>query len=301
MTSRLGLCCAVLAATTAISGQQAGPVGQAQPSGSGLMLGRVVDAGSDKPIPGVVVTIGPADALTNGVGVAGGLARLVRSALTDREGRFAFRHLPKATYVLTASMGGNGFSPSGFMVSGLGQPIAPYLPGAYGQRRPNGLPQPFDLAEGQRIGDLTIRLWKGGAVNGVVYDEAGDPLVGVVVSAVKQSPEGRLTTGPTTSTDDRGAYRLGTLSPGTYLIVVPQTQTIIPTATIDGLSPDPQVAMSIGALFAANGGPIATTTGVRLGPSTVATTAPNVTNTLVAAALVVHFISTLTFSSCTEG
>ena len=58
-----------------------------------------------------------------------------------------------------------------------------------------------------------IRLWKGGAITGRVLDEAGEPLVDVAVAAVQRSSDGRLLTGPTARTDNRGVYRLGTLTP----------------------------------------------------------------------------------------
>ena len=123
-----------------------------------------------------------------------------------------------------ATIGGNGYSPSGFIVTGRGHQIGAYLDGGYGQRRPNGPFQTIDLADGERIGDAVIRLWKGGAITGRVLDEAGEPLVDVAVAAVRRSGDGRLLTGPTARTDDRGVYRLATLTPGSYLVVVPQTQ-----------------------------------------------------------------------------
>ena len=162
--------------------------------------------------------------------------------LTDAQGRFVFRNLPKGTYSLMATIGGSGYSPSGFIVTGLGHQIGAYLDGSYGQRRPGGPSQSIDLAEGERIGDAVIRLWKGGAISGRVFDEAGEPLVDVAVAAVQRGADGRLYTGPTDRTDDRGAYRIATLKPGSYLVVVPQTQLLMPLSTIESLlssPPDP--------------------------------------------------------------
>src|SRR5688572_6464249 len=99
----------------------AGRQSQATP-GTGFILGRVVDATTGAPVSGVVVT-------------ASGHPQ---SMLTDAQGRFVFRNLPKGTYSLTATIGGRGFSPSGFLVTGMGHQIGAYLDGSYGQRRPGG-------------------------------------------------------------------------------------------------------------------------------------------------------------------
>jgi hypothetical protein len=159
--------------------------------------------------------------------------------LTDAQGRFVFRNLPKGTYSLAATIGGNGYSPSGFIVTGMGHQVGAYLNGGYGQRRPGGPMQTIDLADGERVGDAVIRLWKGGAITGRILDEAGEPLVDMSVAAVQRSSDGRLLNGPTARTDDRGIYRLATLVPGTYLVVVPQTQLLMPSSTIETLLANP--------------------------------------------------------------
>ena len=183
-----------------------------------------------------------------------------------------FRGLLKGSYAITVTTGGSGFSPSGFILSSSGHPIAPYLSGGYGQRRPGGPLQTIDLAEGERIGDAVIRLWKGGAVNGTIYDEAAEPLVGVVVSAVRRSTDGRLLTGPTTSTDDRGKYHLGTLVPGEYLIVVPQTSVLMPSSTVETLV-DPKAGLQLALQLGANGAPVPSVAGVRIGDTVITTAA----------------------------
>jgi hypothetical protein len=206
----------------------------AEPTGTGLILGHVVDAESNQPISGVLLGLSGGGAVP-GPSPAGIGWRL----LTDAQGRFVFRNLPKGAYTIVATVGGNGFSPSGFLVSGLGNQIGAYLNGGYGQLRPGGALETIDLGEGDRLPDAVIRLWKGGAIEGTVRDEAGEPLVGMVVSAVRRSSDGRLINGPTTTTDDRGAYRLGTLMPGEYVVVVPQTNVILPAATVEGLAAIP--------------------------------------------------------------
>ena len=231
----------------------------AQPStpAAGLIMGRVVDADAGTPLSGVIVMA------LGGDPVPGARAAVV---VTDPQGRFVFRSLPQASYTLTATVGGNGYSPNGFIVTGMGHQIGAYLAGGYGQRRPNGPLGAIALGAGERIGDAEIRLWKGGAINGRVFDEAGEPLVDLVVSAVRRSSDGRLLTGPTTKTDDRGAYRLGTLTPGEYVIVVPQTQLLMPLAAIETVlanPPDPAASMR----YANAGAPPPPAGGLRVGSS----------------------------------
>jgi protocatechuate 3,4-dioxygenase beta subunit len=108
---------------------QVQPVAPA-PRSTALIIGRVVDAASGKPVPGATV------------GISG--ASLPRTPLpprlmTDSQGRFVFRNLAPGSYGLTASRPG-------------------YNEGAYGRRRPDGGAQPLDLREGQRATDVTILL-----------------------------------------------------------------------------------------------------------------------------------------------
>src|SRR5436190_15228931 len=85
----------VLAAPSA----QAHQVG-APPEATGLILGRVVDAGSGRPIPGAIVTIDGAS-----IAVAGSAYRQPR-AMTNANGQFVFRKLGRGTYGLTATRPG---------------------------------------------------------------------------------------------------------------------------------------------------------------------------------------------------
>jgi hypothetical protein len=185
-------------------------------------MGRVVDAVSRTPIAGALVQLDP---------------RGIR-ALVDADGRFAFHQLAAGRYTISVTTGGNGFEAGGFIITGTGHPIAPYLNGGYGQRRPEGPLSTLTLAEGGVVTDAVVALWKPGGVDGVVLDEVGEALVGTVVSAVRRRGDGSLGTGPTTRTDDRGAYHFGTLTPGNYVVVVPQTQVLLPgdLAGVDALA-----------------------------------------------------------------
>jgi hypothetical protein len=261
-----GLLCIALVLAGAVL-----PAQQPQLTGTASVLGRVLDAQSGMPIGGAIVTLagGP-----NGppLGTFIGADLMTLNALTDPQGRFVFRQLPKGGYNLTTSLGGNGFSVSGFVATGLGKQIGPYLNGGYGQRRPGGPMQVLELGEGQHVTDTVIRLWKGGAIDGTVRDETGDPITGIVVIAVAVSTDGRLLDGPSTRTDDRGAYHLGTLTPGRYLVLVPQTQTLLPAATIEAVFGGEQPNTQLSAVLTANGAPGPSRASISLGETRLSLT-----------------------------
>ena len=143
--------------------------GGEQPQASGLILGQVVDAGSGQDVPGVVVSLG-----SPGAGVAS--AELIemgpvrgpvgaRRVLTAADGRFLFRDLPRGRYELAV--------------------VAPgYVPGSYGQNRPSGPGRLIDLGDGEKLGAVSVRIWKVASISGTVLDESGEPAVGVSVSPV---------------------------------------------------------------------------------------------------------------------
>ena len=101
----------------------------------------------------------------------------------------------------------------------------------------------MSLAEGERLTDVTLKVWKYGAIAGTVVDEAGEPVVGVAVRAlIKDVFAGRPRYGttqviselvPIATTDDRGMFRLSQLMPGTYVVLVPSTQTTVPASFVE--------------------------------------------------------------------
>jgi uncharacterized protein (DUF2141 family) len=111
-------------------------------------------------------------------------------------------------------------------------------------------------------------------VTGTVVDEAGDPVTGTSVRALRRVVSGRsvrlLATGQIGSTDDRGIYRLSGLTQGEYLIMLPSSTTTMPVSTIDAM----QTIQAAGSgesdrLFAeqlnASGAPYPNSSGVRVG------------------------------------
>jgi hypothetical protein len=262
---RWGLVLAVAALPIALSAwQQAGGPAQAPRA---AILGRVVDAQTGQPLPGVAVGLVSSAPLPPG---APGPRPPSFTATTDEKGRFLFRGVPGSTYQVSARVGANGYNANGFLVTGTGFLIGAYLDGGYGQRRPNGAPQPFILKDGEQIPDMVIRLWKAAVVSGRVFDEAGDPLVRQVVGIVQVSGSGTLLNGPTMRTDDRGAFRFSGLVPGQYVLFVPQTQVSVPVALADDVvngPPDPTQQQRFNAASA----PSVRNGGLRVGDSLLAT------------------------------
>lgn len=163
--------------------------------GDGVILGRVVEAGSGRPVAGATVSV------TGAVRV-----------LTDGEGQFVFFRVPKGTFSITATKPG-------------------YVEGAHGRLRPLGSSTPVELAEGERLGDVVIPIWKVAVISGAVVDEAGEPVVGIEVRAYRRTLTGgrrRLTTQPGATTDDRGIYRLSNLAPGEYIVGIESTTVAVP-------------------------------------------------------------------------
>ena len=82
-----------------------------------------------------------------------------------------------------------------------------------------------------------MRLKKGDAIAGRIVDQRGEPVVGMQVAALTQQNTGKNpTTAATTSTDDRGEYRLAGLSDGTFVVSV-STLAAVGLARIAGGAP----------------------------------------------------------------
>jgi uncharacterized protein (DUF2141 family) len=126
-----------------------------------------------------------------------------RSVTTDAAGAFAFEAVPKGRYRLRASK-------------------ARYVDTALGARRPGAPGRAFDLADGQKVENLTIALATAGVITGRVLDDGGEPMTGATVMALRRKAAdgtGRFTpTSAYTRSDDTGAYRLFGLEPGRYYV-----------------------------------------------------------------------------------
>jgi len=176
--------------------------------GTGIILGRVIDAGTSAPVAGAtIILLAPSSS-----------ERAREEVIADSEGRFIFHSLAQGYYRLQAHKAG-------------------FVSAEYGQRWPEGPFQQLYVSPGQPITEPTIRMWKPAAIGGVVLDDAGEPAVGVHVRAIQVTIAGgrRLLRSSSAAadalTDDRGVYRIGHLSPGRYYLMAASTVESAATST----------------------------------------------------------------------
>jgi hypothetical protein len=139
-------------------------------------------------------------------------------ALTNDQGQFLFRSLPAGRYSLSAQVGG-------------------YMAGSYGQTRPDGPSGQVRLLESQRATDVTIRMWKYGAITGRLVDETGEALVGMPVRVLRRAlvaRQNQWVPGIQATTDDRGVFRFGSLVPGEFVVAMTAGLTTVPVSISEG-------------------------------------------------------------------
>jgi hypothetical protein len=163
-------------------------------TGTAVLKGRVVDG-------------------LTGVAVARARVRLMGSAgarppvLSDETGAFSFRDLPAGVYSLSVEK-------------------STYMTATYPDRTRSlreRSTRPLLVRDGAVVGDVTVPIYRGGAITGRVVDAHGDPVeyAEVRVTKVTGSGAGRPVGGRGGSgTNDLGEFRLGRLEPGQYLLMV---------------------------------------------------------------------------------
>ncbi|MFI5177766.1 MAG: carboxypeptidase-like regulatory domain-containing protein [Vicinamibacterales bacterium] len=172
--------------------------------GTAVISGTVTsDDPSNRPIRHALVTLTPSEIFNS------------RTTATDDQGRFGFSRLPAGHYTLSASKPGYAQSYYGAKVSWQGPS------------------SPITVEDGQQL-TAALRIMHGAVIAGTVLDSFGRPQVGVrvvvlrfrMVGGERQATiafgGGQLTT----STDDRGAYRIYGLSPGEYAIGASVTSSV---------------------------------------------------------------------------
>ena len=185
---------AVIVLALAARGPARDLAAQSPPQGTGLITGQVVDVDSGKGIPyAPVALIGVPGPGTTPPGRAGGPNRPF-AVQSDSQGRFFFGGLAAGSYVPQTEM-------HGYMSA------APF--------------RPVVLAEGA-VSNTRLLLRRLSSLLGRVTDDAGTPVVGMMVRAFRRSSvQGRppsLQTVGQSKTNDRGEYRLGSLTPDEYLV-----------------------------------------------------------------------------------
>jgi hypothetical protein len=161
----------------------------AETSKSGSITGKVANE-KGEPLPNAKVLV-----------QAVGAARSSAAAITDRNGTFRVDGMESVPYQIKVWM-------------------------------PAYISQPAETEESRekqyQVGDsISFVLIKGGVITGTVTNVAGDPVIGVHVSArmIRGSNDRRLPRGfeSRVNTDDRGIYRIYGLPPGTYIVVAGST------------------------------------------------------------------------------
>jgi len=129
----------------------------------------------------------------------------IRTATTDDQGRYAFDHLPAASWAISAAKGA-------------------YLTMNYGAPKPGMPGSPVALAEGETFMARPIALWSGAVIAGRLTDRHGQPVANglveanqfVIVNGVHRRRTGNRAT--PARTNAHGDYRIYGLMPGEYLI-----------------------------------------------------------------------------------
>ncbi len=163
--------------------------------------GRVVSAGEGTPVQSARVGLIQEDVHQHPA---------VYGTTTDDQGHFEIKKVPPGRYTFVASRAG-------------------FISQQYGAKGLTG-GAVLTLVPGQTIDDAVFRLVRAGVVRGRVLDEAGEPMMGVYVSALRKPSADeteeshqrvkreRLTQSSSAVTDDRGEYRIFGLKPGEYYL-----------------------------------------------------------------------------------
>lgn len=171
--------------------------GARQPAATGVIEGRVIDAGTGQALAGVFLRLRQSETTP-------GAAEHTDKAVTNTAGRFEFANLPASAFVIEADAPGSD-----------------YLGGAFGKRRPDGYPLRIKLAAGERWSDATIELFRAGSIAGRLTDDDGRPLGEQWISAwpIRAGTQRHWGTYiPNAKTDKDGNYRFTSLAPDTYIV-----------------------------------------------------------------------------------
>ena len=164
------------------------------PSASTDVTGRVLEADTQRPVPGARVTLVPEARPQGGL-----FAPL--TAETDANGVYHFANLAAGRYRLMVQR-------AGFAVQGF----------------PPSPPPVVQALAGQTQAAPDLLLARGGVIVGRVMDHTGQPLAEARVMAMRQAPLGRgnaptlLPVGSGAQTNDLGEFRLYSLPAGEYYV-----------------------------------------------------------------------------------
>jgi hypothetical protein len=160
-------------------------------TGTAVISGRITAAETGTPLRRAIVR------------VSGRELRTSRSTMTDPEGRYLIGELPAGSHNVSADKGG-------------------YVQAQYGQKTPNTPGRTLTLADGQKLENLDIGLYRGGVITGFVSDEFGEPIADARVQVLRlrwmNGQRRPMPAGRGSTTNDRGEFRIWGLSPGEYFV-----------------------------------------------------------------------------------
>ncbi len=166
----------------------------AQLAAVGRVAGRVVVEGSNTPVSDARVTLMPTGSRSGPFGPP-------PQTVTDRDGRFTFEGLVPGMYRIDVQK--TGFAPLDDSSRG----------------------RTLQIAAGQSLDAIELRLQRGGAIAGRVLDAGGEPLPDAHVMALRRAPSPpgappRLMPAPGQSqqTNDLGEFRVSGLPAGEYYV-----------------------------------------------------------------------------------
>ena len=221
---KAGALAPLLLASMSLNQQTQGPPQETSAIGTAFILGRTVDGSTGKPIGGAIVSLNSSGGVPNAAAIPGtppaALSRFPIRLISDGNGNFIFRELPKGGYTISATKAGYAQASNG--VTSASAP---------------GGGQVLLLEDGEKRSNVDLKFWKFASISGRVVDEAGEPVIGLALRTFRRAVVGgrlRYTSfGNQPTTDDRGVYRASQLTPGDYIIGIVTTQATVPTALQD--------------------------------------------------------------------
>jgi carboxypeptidase family protein len=182
-------------------------------TGTAVIRGRVLAADTQQPLRKALVRISASE------------LREMRVTATDGDGKYEFTELPAGRYSINVNKGS-------------------YVSLSYGQLRPFESGRPLELRDGQRVEKVDFALPRGSVITGRVVDEFGEPIAGVMVSAMRSTfIQGRRQLRPfnSGSTNDLGEYRIYGLAPSQYYVSASYRPQLMMGASVN-VSPEASAA-----------------------------------------------------------
>jgi hypothetical protein len=163
----------------------------AQPPGSGVISGSVLEASNNDPVRKAIVTL-----------TWQGAPRSWATSRTDNSGQFKFEGLPPGKYDLRAAKPGVGTA-------------------IYGATSVRELSELITLEDGETRAGVKLRFLHSAIISGRVLDPHGDPAIHIAVTLLtpgRNLGERVLVYYRGATTNDRGEYRFDDVAPGQYCL-----------------------------------------------------------------------------------